>query len=384
MPTCDVDHVRYQVAPDSLRAVLTPRKVHTHTPFFDSSMVTGRAVRTPPPGFTLTTDQFTPGCTRTTNSGSKQAASTVSRVARQPGRMVSCSCLAMRGSRQVLDGWVGSYDSETNRAPRPQVNDNEGTMTGQTLVRQPSPMLAEGLLTFRKREPVDVGLAVRQWEDYVEAFHTAGWKTIEVDPVDGCPDGVFIEDTMVVYRNVAVISRPAHTSRRRELDAAEAAIASLGYSIKRIHAPGTLEGGDVLKVGRTIYVGRGSRTNAEAVRQLRSFLEPLGAHVVAVPITKVLHLKSGVTALPDGTIVGYTPLVDDPGRFLHYMGMPEESGAHVVDLGGGLVLTAADCPRSVEIIEDLGYEVIPVDVSEFQKLEGCVTCLSVQLRGSTD
>ena len=218
----------------------------------------------------------------------------------------------------------------------------------------------------------------------MEAFHAAGWKTIEVDPIDGCPDGVFIEDTMVVYRNVAVISRPAHPSRRREVEAAEAAVASLGYSINRIHAPGTLEGGDVLKVGRTIYVGRGSRTNAEAVRQLRSFLEPLGARVVAVPITKVLHLKSGVTALPDGTIVGYTPLLDDPGLFPHYTGMPEESGAHVVDLGGGRVLTAADCPRSVEIIEDLGYEVIGVDVSDFQKLEGCVTCLSVRLRGSPD
>ena len=257
-------------------------------------------------------------------------------------------------------------------------------MTTKALVRQPSPRLANGLLTFRKRETLDVGLAVRQWEGYVEAFQASGWQAIKVTPVDRCPDGVFIEDTMVVYGNVAVISRPWHPSRRPETGTAEAAVAALGYSIHRIRAPGTLEGGDILKVGHTIYVGLGSRTNADAALQLRSFLEPLGARVLTVPITKVLHLKSAVTALPDGTIIGYTPLVDNPGFFHHYLGMPEESGAHVVDLGGGRVLTAFDCPKSVEIIENLGYQVVAVDVSEFQKLEGCVTCLSVRLRTSAD
>jgi dimethylargininase len=254
-------------------------------------------------------------------------------------------------------------------------------MSKKALVRRPSPRLADGLVTYRERGAVDAGLAVRQWEVYAGALRAAGWEIIEVDPIDTCPDGVFIEDTMVVYRNVAVISHPGHPSRWPEVEAVEASVASLGYAITRIRAPGTLDGGDILKVGRTIYAGLGSRTNVEAVRQLRSFLEPLGARVVAVPITRVLHLKSAVTALPDGTIIGYTPVVDDPGLFPHYMGMPEESGAHVVDLGDGRILLAADCPKSVALIEDLGYEVVRVDVSEFQKLEGGVTCLSVRLRG---
>ena len=165
-------------------------------------------------------------------------------------------------------------------------------MSKKAMVRRPSPKLADGLLTFLERQPVDVNLALRQWERYVEAFRAAGWETIEVDPIDLCPDGVFIEDTMVVYGNVAVISQPRHPSRIPEVGAATDAIASLGYAIERVHAPGTLEGGDILKVGTTIYVGRGGRTNAEGVRQLRSILEPHGAQVVAVPITKVLHLKS--------------------------------------------------------------------------------------------
>ena len=99
-----------------------------------------------------------------------------------------------------------------------------------------------------------------------------------------------------------------------------------------------------------------------------------------VPTTKVLHLKSAVTALPDGTIIGYRPLVDDPGLFPRFLGMPEESGAHVVCLGGDRVLMAASCPRSVELVADLGYDPIVVDISEYEKLEGCVTCLSIRLR----
>jgi dimethylargininase len=259
--------------------------------------------------------------------------------------------------------------------------DEGGVMSKKALVRQPSPRLAEGLVTFLERGSVDVDLAVRQWKGYVDALGKAGWETIEVDPIESCPDGVFIEDTMVVFRNVAVIAHPGHPTRRAEVDAAEKAVAALGYSINHIREPGTLDGGDILKVGRRIYVGRGGRTNAEGVRQLRSFLEPLGARVTAVPLTKVLHLKSAVTALPDGTVIGYTPVVDDPSFFPHYIGMPEESGAHAVDLGAGRVLIAADCPKSAALIENLGYEVIAVDISEYQKLEGCVTCLSVRLRG---
>jgi dimethylargininase len=145
--------------------------------------------------------------------------------------------------------------------------------------------------------------------------------------------------------------------------------------------PGTLDGGDVLKVGDTIYVGRGGRTNGAGIQQLRAAFEPLGARVVAVPVSKVLHLKSAVTALPDGTVVGHEPLVDTPSIFPRFLGVPEESGAHVVLLGGGKLLMAASAPKTAELYADLGHEPVLVDISEFEKLEGCVTCLSVRLRG---
>jgi len=169
-------------------------------------------------------------------------------------------------------------------------------------------------------------------------------------------------------------------SSRGEIVASEKVIDELRLSMNHIVPPGTLDGGDVLKVGDTVYVGRGGRTNPEGVRQLRRMLDPLGRHVIAVPLTKVLHLKSAVTALPDGTVIGFAPLVDDPAIFPHFLAVPEESGAHVVCLSEDHLLMAADCPESVGMLEDRGYWVSTVDISEFQKLEGCVTCLSVRIR----
>ena len=254
------------------------------------------------------------------------------------------------------------------------------TFAGTALVRRPGPRLADGIVTHIERVPIDERSAATQWMHYVDAMREAGWNTVEVAPADDCPDAVFVEDTVVVFKNLAVITRPGADARKPEIYDVEKVVEDLGLSLNRIREPGTLDGGDVLKVGATVYVGRGGRTNADGIRQLRAILEPLGATVVAVPLSKVLHLKSAVTALPDGSIVGYAPLVDDTAIFPRFVSVPEESGAHVVLLGGDRLLMAADCPRSAELFADLGYEPVLVDISEFQKLEGCVTCLSVRLR----
>ncbi|MFN8024241.1 MAG: N(G),N(G)-dimethylarginine dimethylaminohydrolase [Acidimicrobiales bacterium] len=248
------------------------------------------------------------------------------------------------------------------------------------LVRRPSPRLADGLVTHIERTPVDVALAMRQWEVYVDTLREAGWAIVEVPQAVDCPDSAFVEDTVLMYRNVAVISRPGADERKPEVLDVEQVVEGLGCSINRIRPPGTLDAGDVLKIGDTVYVGRGGRTNGEGIAQLRSILEPLGATVVAVPLGKVLHLKSAVTALPDGTVIGYPPLIDDVTVFPRFLPVPEEDGAHVVLLGGDRLLMAASAPRSAALFRDLGYTPVEVDISEFVKLEGCVTCLSVRLR----
>ena len=253
-------------------------------------------------------------------------------------------------------------------------------MSKLALVRQPSPRLAEGIVTHMERTPVNVGLAEIQWFNYVEAMHEHGWATIQVALAPDCPDSVFIEDTMVVYKDLAVLARPGADERKPEVPDAAASIEALGYRVVAIEAPGTLDGGDVLKVGRTIYVGQGGRTNAEGIAQLRAAITPMGAVVVTVPITKVLHLKSAVTALPDGTIIGWEPAVDDVSVFPSFLAMPEEGGAHVVILDERTLLMSSDCPRSAALLHARGYDVVQVDIGEFVKLEGCVTCLSVRLR----
>ncbi len=251
----------------------------------------------------------------------------------------------------------------------------------KALVRRPGPRLTEGICTLIDRVPVDYANALSQWHAYVGAMSDNGWEIIEVPPADDCPDAVFIEDTMVVLNNVAVISRPGADARKPEIIEAEKSAEALGLSINRIRPPGTLDGGDVLKVGNTIYVARGGRTNADGIAQLRRILTPIGATVVAVPLTKVLHLKSAVTALPDGTVIGWRDAIDDPAMFPRMLYVPEESGAHVVLLGNDKLLMAADCPQSAAMFAELGYEPVIVDISEFIKLEGCVTCLSVRVRG---
>ncbi|MGH4028625.1 dimethylargininase [Actinomycetota bacterium Odt1-20B] len=250
----------------------------------------------------------------------------------------------------------------------------------KALVRRPGPRLPEGLVTHLERTPVDVGRAFTQWEGYVGALRAHGWETVEVEPADDCPDAVFVEDAVVMFRNVALIARSGAEPRRGEAAAVEETVGRLGCSVNWIWEPGTLDGGDVLKIGDTLYVGQGGRTNGAGIRQLRAVFEPLGARIVTVPVSTVLHLKSAVTALPDGTVIGYAPLVDAPSLFPRFLPVPEEAGSHVVLLGGGRLLLSASAPKSAELFADLGYEPVVVDIGEFEKLEGCVTCLSVRLR----
>ena len=249
------------------------------------------------------------------------------------------------------------------------------------LVRRPGPRLPEGLVTHIDRSPVDLGRAMEQWEAYAGALASAGWQVVEVPAADDCPDAVFVEDAVVVHDDLAVLTRPGAVERRGEVAGVEAAVRDLGLRVARIEAPGTLDGGDVLRSGDTAYVGLGDRTNESGAQQLASHLREFGVRVQTVPMTRALHLKSACTALPDGTIIGWAPVVDDPSVFPAYEDVPEEGGAHVVRLADHHLLMAASAPRSAQAFRDRGYEVSTVDVSEFDKLEGCVTCLSVRIRG---
>lgn len=248
------------------------------------------------------------------------------------------------------------------------------------LVRAPAASLAEGLVTHIKRKKIDLDLANDQWDGYVSALTSSGWNIVEVAPRDELADSVFVEDTVVMLDGLAVITNPGAVTRKAEIFGTEEAVRGLGLPVERIVEPGTLDGGDVLKVDHTIYVGTGGRTNGEGIRQFRAIATRLGFTVVAVPVSKALHLKSAVTALPDGTVIGHPKLVDAESMFPRFLAVPEPEGVAVVVLESDTLLMSSSAPKSAELIRSLGYRVITVDISEFEKLEGCVTCLSVRIR----
>jgi dimethylargininase len=248
---------------------------------------------------------------------------------------------------------------------------------GTAIVRRPSSRLDEGIVTHHRREPIDLELAVEQWEGYVAALRAHGWAIVEAAPADGCPDGVFVEDAAVVLGGAAVLTRPGVPQRRDEVPSVGEALESLGLVPRAIEAPGQLDGGDVMAVDGTVYVGLGERTNAEGARQLEALV---GMPVVPVPIARVLHLKSAVTALPDGSVIGFEAALDDTSAFPGLVPAPEEGGAHVVKLGGDALLIAEGAPRTAELLTARGYRPVPVAIGEFEKLDGCVTCLSIRVR----
>jgi dimethylargininase len=244
------------------------------------------------------------------------------------------------------------------------------------LVRIPATNLADGIVTNIERVAVDSAKADEQWDAYVAALADNGWETVEVASAETFADSVFVEDTAVVVGDRAVIARSGAEQRRGEAPGTEAVLSDLGLRIDRIEEPGTLDGGDVLRVGSTLYVGRSERTNADGIRQLRVIAAEQGYSVVAVPVKGALHLKSAVTALPDGTVIGDARHVDT-SVFDRFLAVPEPSGSAVVVLAADAVLMAASAPKTAELLADLGYRVVTVDISEFEKLEGCVTCLSI-------
>ena len=245
----------------------------------------------------------------------------------------------------------------------------------------PGPRLDEGLLTHLERAPVDVEKARRQWLGYAAALQAEGWELYEVEPADDCPDAVFVEDTAVVYGDLAVITRPGADQRKPETAGTEDALAGLGYRIAHIEEPGTLDGGDVLKHGGTVWVGLGGRTNQAGLDQLarppRAARRHRGrrtGHQGAAPQVR------GHRA-PRRHRDRLRPARRRPGRVPGVPLGPGGAGAHVVLLDGETVLMSTSAPRTQELFESRGLRVVAVDISEYEKLEGCVTCLSIRLRG---
>lgn len=251
------------------------------------------------------------------------------------------------------------------------------------LVRPVSPRLAEGLRTFRERTPIDLGRARAQHRAYQQALRDPDVEVVAAPPADEHPDAVFVEDAVVVLDDLAVLTRPGAGQRRDEPASLAPVLAARGYRTIALPGEGRLDGGDVLVVGEVVYVGVGARTDpagAEALAGvLAAALRGTGRRVVPVAVPGALHLKTAVTALPDGTLVGLPGQVDTTafaGQAL--LTVPEPEGANLLPINGR-VLVSASAPGTAALLAERGLQVMRVEIDEFERAEAGLTCLSVRL-----
>ena len=241
--------------------------------------------------------------------------------------------------------------------------------------------MADCQLTHLPRMPIDIAFATRQHEAYERALEGLGCVVHRLPATSDMPDAVFVEDTAIVLDEIAIITRPGAPSRRQETDAVEEWFKHR-MLLARIEAPGTMDGGDVLAVGRRIFVGATSRTNAEALDQFRQIVEYFGYTMAVVDVRGCLHLKSAVTAVSDDVLLlnrGWVPDTAFDGFALIDVHPQEPLAANIVRVGNRLLYSAA-FPWTLERLKHSTTDVTTVDVSELAKAEGAVTCCSLIMR----
>ena len=254
-------------------------------------------------------------------------------------------------------------------------------MSSQNLVavtNVPSPLLYLGVRTFADEAAVDYAIALREHEQYRDALRRCGCQVVSLEVNRDHPDSVFVEDTALVLDEVAIMMSPGAASRRDEPRALEPTLRDY-RNIVRVEPPATIDGGDIVRSGRQLYVGESQRTNTAGISALAALSQKYGYEVSSIPVFGCLHLKSACSALPDGRFlinadwIDVSPLPRD--RLLH---VPEsEPWAGDVLVIGERIIVSDNFPDTIELLERQGWEVVPVGVSEFAKVEGGVTCLSL-------
>jgi dimethylargininase len=246
------------------------------------------------------------------------------------------------------------------------------------LTHVPSPQMGHGERTHVARVPIDHELALRQHREYCQTLRDCGAGVRTLDVNRDRPDGVFIEDTAVILDEVAVLGSMGTETRRTEPAAMEPVLREY-RPVRRIEPPATLEGGDVLCVGRSLLVGVSSRTNAAGVHALEAIVRRYGYRVLPVPVRGCLHLKTACTALPDHRLlVNPAWLAVEPLQGFETILIPADEpwGANTLPVAGAVCI-AAEFPQTADLLRQRGFEVRMVGLSEFAKAEGGVTCLSL-------
>lgn len=246
------------------------------------------------------------------------------------------------------------------------------------ITRDVSASLRDCQLSFVERDAIDPDRAAGQHRAYRHALESLGCRVIAMPALDAMPDAVFVEDVAIVLDEIAIMTRPGAASRCAE-GASVAEVLARYRTLRAIQAPGTLDGGDVLRVGRSIHVGESARSNADGIAQLRMHVAGFGYTVQNVPTRECLHLKSAVTHIADGILL-IQPEWVDRSVFASYrlidIDPDEPHAANALRIGDAVVYPAC-FPRTQQRMVDAGIAVTPVDLSELQKAEGATTCCSL-------
>jgi len=249
------------------------------------------------------------------------------------------------------------------------------------ITRNVSPNLGDCALTYLERNPIDVEKAVEQHRNFVNTLTELGARVINLPAEPNLPDAVFVEDTAVVVDEVAVIARMGLPERRPEAESVASALAHLRRR-KFVNRSATLDGGDAIRIDRRLYIGNSTRTGEEGIAELRRILKPYDYDVRPVKVIGCLHLSTGCSYLGRNTILANEKWVDAGAmKKFEIIHVPEAEpwAANTICINDVVLLPSA-FPRTRELLESRGFKIRIIDISEFQKAEGGLSCLSLVFR----
>lgn len=252
-------------------------------------------------------------------------------------------------------------------------------MFSHAIVREPSKSIVNGITNANLGIP-DYHQALKQHQRYCKALKACGLTINKLPPEEKFPDSCFIEDTAIINEKGAIITRPGAISRREEIHSVAPVLEAIYQNIASIEPPGTVDGGDILRIKKNYYIGLSKRTNKQGAEQLSVILSKLGFKTTFVKVSKYLHLKTGINHLADGIIIVTEEFVNHPA-FKDYkqivVPIEEEYAANSIHING-YILTPKGYPKTIKQLLEMNKSIKEIPLTEFQKLDGGVSCLSLR------
>jgi len=253
-------------------------------------------------------------------------------------------------------------------------------MFKNAIVRTPGRSIVKGLSDSKNLGLPNYERALIQHQSYIDALTKCGLDVLVLEPCEDYPDSTFVEDVAIITPNCAIITRPGALSRRGEVRQIESVLQQKFNNIEQILAPGTIEGGDIMKVGKHYYIGLSERTNFEGAKQIIQILNKYGMSGSTISLNKVLHLKTGLSYLEENNLVVHGEFIDESSlEQYNQIKIPENESyaANCIWINESVIIPLG-YPTTKQRIKNAGYATVETDVSEFQKLDGGLSCLSLR------